>query len=120
MKSISLSAATALPSDAARATLAGRVWRPDVKGPAVVAIRDNQVFDITRAFPTMRDLCETGDPADALRKAQGEPLGPLDAILANTPPETPRSAKALAARAARSAGGEGRRASPSRCRCSSA
>lgn len=88
MKSISLSAASALPSDAARAALAGRVWRPDVKGPAVVAIRDNQVFDITRAFPTMRDLCETADPAAALRKAQGEPLGLLDAILANTPPES--------------------------------
>jgi fumarylacetoacetate (FAA) hydrolase family protein len=88
MKSISLSAAAALPSDAARATLAGRVWRPDVKGPAVVAIRDNQVFDITRAFPTMRDLCESADPAAALLKAQGELLGPLDAILANTPSET--------------------------------
>jgi fumarylacetoacetate (FAA) hydrolase family protein len=34
-----------LPDDAESATLAGRVWRPDVNGPSVVAIRDGVVFD---------------------------------------------------------------------------
>jgi fumarylacetoacetate (FAA) hydrolase family protein len=78
----------ALPEDAAAAALAARVWRPDRGGPSVVAIRDGAAWDISAAFPTMRDLCEAADPAAALRAASGEPLGPLDAILANTPPET--------------------------------
>jgi fumarylacetoacetate (FAA) hydrolase family protein len=77
----------ALPDDHEAATLAGRVWRPDVQGPSVVAIRHGAAFDITAAFPTMRDLCEQPDPAAALRAAGGEPLGPVADILANTPPE---------------------------------
>jgi fumarylacetoacetate (FAA) hydrolase family protein len=78
----------ALPEDAASATLAGRVWRPDAGGPSVVALRGEELIDVTRSFPTMRDLCETPDPAAALRSAFGEPLGRFTAILANTPPET--------------------------------
>ncbi len=79
--------APALPDDAATASLAGRVWHPGAAGPSVVAIRDGAAFDISATFPTMRDLCEAPDPAAALRAAGGEPLGPLGAILANTPPE---------------------------------
>ena len=30
----------ALPEDVARAVLAGRVWRPELSGPAVVAVRE--------------------------------------------------------------------------------
>ena len=75
----------ALPEDAGQAALAGRVWRPEVGGPSVIAIRDGQAIDITRTFPTMRDLCETPDPAAALNAATGETLGPIDTILANTP-----------------------------------
>jgi len=78
---------SALPDDHASATLAGRVWRPDVAGPSVVAIRNGEVFDITAAYPTMRDLCEQPNPGAALRAAQGESLGPISDILANTPPE---------------------------------
>jgi fumarylacetoacetate (FAA) hydrolase family protein len=77
----------ALPDDAARATLAGRAWRPDLMGPSVVAIRDGAVVDVTRKFPTMRDLCEAPDPAAALRQADGETIGSVDALLANTPVE---------------------------------
>jgi fumarylacetoacetate (FAA) hydrolase family protein len=76
----------ALP-DAAGAALAARVWRPDVGGPSVVAVRDGAAFDISARFPTMRDLCEADDPAAALHAAGGEALGPFDAILANTPRE---------------------------------
>jgi fumarylacetoacetate (FAA) hydrolase family protein len=77
-----------LPEDAATATLAGRVWRPDLHGPSVVAVRDGQVFDISHAFATMRDLCECPDPAVALRNAVGDSLGGLDQIVANTPTDT--------------------------------
>jgi len=77
-----------LPEDAADAALAGRIWRPDVQGPAIVAIRGGGVVDISRSFPTMRDLTEDAEPAATLRAADGENLGSLNAILANTPPET--------------------------------
>jgi fumarylacetoacetate (FAA) hydrolase family protein len=77
-----------LPDDAAVATLAGRVWRPDVNGPAVVTHRNARLIDVTATFPTMRDLCETPNPAAALQAATGEDLGPLDAIQANTAPDT--------------------------------
>ncbi len=77
-----------LPQDAANAALGGRVWLPEAEGPAVVAIRDGAAIDITAAFPTMRDLCETPDPAAALRAATGPSLGSLADIAANTPPET--------------------------------
>ncbi|PPQ30539.1 fumarylacetoacetate hydrolase family protein [Rhodopila globiformis] len=79
---------TGLPDDAARATLAGRAWRPDAGGPSVVAIRDGIAFDVSRRFPTMRDLCEAEEPAAALRQAGGEPIGAVHALLANTPVET--------------------------------
>ena len=78
----------ALPEDAAVAALAGRIWRPEMAGPSVIAIRDGQAIDITRSFPTMRDLCETPDPAAALNAATGENLGSIDTILANTPTDT--------------------------------
>ncbi len=77
--------AHALPDDAAAASLAGRVWRPAADGPSVIAVRDGTAFDVSRDFPTMRDLCEAADPAGALAAASGEALGPIDAILANTP-----------------------------------
>lgn len=78
---------TTLPVDGTSGALAGRIWRPDAGGPSVVAIRADGVHDISAAFPTMRDLCETADPAGALHGAEGELLGRLDAILANTPPD---------------------------------
>lgn len=78
----------ALPDDASQANLAGRVWRPDLAGPSVVAIRDRVAVDVSAAFPTVRDLCEADDPAAALRAAHGEAVGSVDALLANTPVET--------------------------------
>jgi fumarylacetoacetate (FAA) hydrolase family protein len=83
----------ALPEDGTAGALAGRVWRPDLHGPSVVAIRAKGVIDISRAFPTMRDLCEAADPAQALREAAGENLGALADILANTPADTRDAAK---------------------------
>jgi fumarylacetoacetate (FAA) hydrolase family protein len=76
-----------LPDDGAAGGLVGRVWRPEVGGPSVVAVREDGVFDVSRAFPTVRDLCEADDPAAALRAAPGERVGALEDILANTPPD---------------------------------
>jgi fumarylacetoacetate (FAA) hydrolase family protein len=77
----------ALPDDDADAALAGRIWRPDVGGPSVVAVRDGNLLDISASFPTMRDLCEADEPAGRLRATHGEPIGTPDDVLANTPPE---------------------------------
>jgi fumarylacetoacetate (FAA) hydrolase family protein len=46
------------------------------------------LIDITSTFPTMRDLCEAAHPAAAARAATGPSLGSIDAIMANTPPES--------------------------------
>ena len=85
MPDVSLTPRTTLPHDAGAALLLGRVWRPDRGGPAIVTLRGEDLVDITAAFPTSRDLCEQADPAAALQAATGEPVGPLSAILANTP-----------------------------------
>jgi fumarylacetoacetate (FAA) hydrolase family protein len=87
MPELTLSVRATLPADADRATLAGRIWRPDVSGPSIVAVRDGDVFDVSDTFPTVRDLCEADDPALALRGARGERVASLADILANTPPD---------------------------------
>ncbi|MCO5090288.1 fumarylacetoacetate hydrolase family protein [Bosea sp. (in: a-proteobacteria)] len=85
MPNLALSVTATLPVDADAAALAGRVWRPDLGGPAVVTPRGGELVDVTARFPTARDLCEAADPAAALRQAPGEAIGTLADILANTP-----------------------------------
>jgi fumarylacetoacetate (FAA) hydrolase family protein len=82
--------ATALPGNG---LLVGRVWNPAVDGPCVVRRDGDGLTDITAAFPTMRDLCEAEDPAAAARAAAGVTIGAVDAIMANTPPETRDASK---------------------------
>jgi fumarylacetoacetate (FAA) hydrolase family protein len=79
-----LDVAATLPADGYAGALAARVWRPDVKGPSVCAVRKDGVVDISAAFPTMRDLCEAKDPAKALKRAKGERLCSLEKLLANS------------------------------------
>ena len=76
-----------LPGDGLAGAMAGRVWRPDAKGPSIVSIKAEGVIDVSADFPTMRDLCEQPSPAEALRSARGSPLESLSDILANTPCE---------------------------------
>ncbi|WP_294768041.1 fumarylacetoacetate hydrolase family protein [uncultured Rhodoferax sp.] len=73
-----------LPADGTAGALLGRVWRPDVQGPSVVALRAGQVVDISVQYPTARDVCEAPNPAAALREAPGEVLCSLEALLANS------------------------------------
>ena len=82
-----LSPADILPADAG-ALLFGRIWSPAVEGPVVVRVDGQRLTDVSRAFPTARDLCEAADPAAALTGAAGEDAGALADILANTDPET--------------------------------
>ena len=92
MDPLTLSVDHILPVDGCRGALVGRVWRPDAGGPSVVALRPGpdgaaRVIDITAAHSTVSELCEEGNPAGSLRAADGEDLGPLAPILANTPPD---------------------------------
>jgi fumarylacetoacetate (FAA) hydrolase family protein len=81
------------PTDRDAAVLVGRVWNPQIAGPSVVAVRGEQVFDITANAPTMRDLCEAGDPVAVARSTKGMSLGALTDILANTPRESRDSSR---------------------------
>src|SRR6476659_477736 len=84
---LTLDPTSTLPSDSTSGTLVGRVWRPEL-GPSVVAIRQAGVFDISRSFPTMRDLCESPDPAAGVAGAHADRVGDFRDILANTPEHT--------------------------------
>src|SRR2546427_1879946 len=86
-------AAFILPDDFADAALMGRIWRPDLASPSVVAIRQDGVFDITENFLTASQLAEVADPAAALRAAPGERVGVLQDLLTNTPPDNRDPAK---------------------------
>ena len=80
---LDLRGAFALPEDGG--LLVGRVWRPDVGGPATVAIRGSEVVDISRSAPTVSQLCNSTEVVQLAREAPGERLGSLDDILAATP-----------------------------------
>ena len=77
--------ALTLPQDGTAGALAGRVWRPDVEGPSVVAVRADGIYDISRHAPTMRDLAERDDAVAIVRTGVAERVGALAEILANTP-----------------------------------
>lgn len=74
--------ASCLPSDLDRAVLVGRVWRgAPIDGPSVVVVRGGEAFDITASAPTTSDLFDRDDVAAFARGAQGESLGPVQALL---------------------------------------
>jgi fumarylacetoacetate (FAA) hydrolase family protein len=83
MQTINVSAC--LPEDFADAVLIGRVWRPaPIDGPAVVAVRNGIVFDITQAAPTTADLFDRPDAVQIARDAQGERIGTVQEVLQAT------------------------------------
>jgi fumarylacetoacetate (FAA) hydrolase family protein len=84
---LTLTVKEVLPEDGTSGALVGRVWLPQLKGPAVVAVRADGVFDVTAQFPTVSALCEEADPVAALRAVKGGRIGDLESLLANTPPD---------------------------------
>jgi fumarylacetoacetate (FAA) hydrolase family protein len=89
---LALEAKRFLPDDGYAGTLVGRVWRPDVQGPSVVALREHGVYDLSSEFPTVATLLDVPEPARAVRGATGERIGSLEEILANSD-ESRRDAK---------------------------
>ena len=66
MGSVPLSLEQFLPEDAYAGTLVGRAWITtptpgEVAGPAVIAIREGGVYDISGIAPTMCDLLEAAE-----------------------------------------------------------
>jgi fumarylacetoacetate (FAA) hydrolase family protein len=56
-------------------TFAGRVWRQDMNGPAIVTVRNGGLIDVTcKEVPTMSALLELDDPAAWLKSQSGERL----------------------------------------------
>lgn len=90
---LNLTATSTLPTDGYRGTLVGRVWDPSQGGPSPVVVTDRGVYDVSATFPTIRDLCEQSDPAEAAAKAVvgGRNLGPLEGIVGNTAKEGRRA-----------------------------
>ena len=63
-RTVPLTRADCLPADGCAGTLVGRAWLPGATaGPAVVAIRDDGVFDLSDAVATMSGLLERDDEA---------------------------------------------------------
>lgn len=63
----------------------GRIWRPDLAGPSVVVVRGNDLVDITSTVaPTISDLLALARPADHATRADGQIVGSLDQIAANS------------------------------------
>ncbi|MGW1678370.1 fumarylacetoacetate hydrolase family protein [Saccharopolyspora sp. NPDC002376] len=71
-----------LPADHAAATLVGRLHDPDEDGPAVVAVRGDELVDLTAVAPTLSDLLERRDAVDLARSAPGRKSWPLARVLA--------------------------------------
>jgi fumarylacetoacetate (FAA) hydrolase family protein len=86
--SFALDPKTTLPEDGFAGTLVGRVWLPAVDGPAVVVIREDGVYDISRVAPTMAGLLDGPNPVASVRIAPRDArLGSVAEILANTRPD---------------------------------
>lgn len=67
-------------------TWIGRVWIPGAQGgPAVVVLKENNVFDISTRVATVSTLLEHNDPVSYIRDLElGQPLISLEKLLANS------------------------------------
>ncbi len=73
-----------LPADGCAGTLIGRVWLPG-EGPAIVLLRNDGVFDISRAASTVAGLLNEPDPLAVIAAApRDRRLGTVADILANS------------------------------------
>jgi fumarylacetoacetate (FAA) hydrolase family protein len=73
------------PEDGFTGTWVGRAWVPGPGGgPAVVVIRPEGVFDVSRHVATMSALCDVAEPAAYVRGLAGERIGDVEGLLRNS------------------------------------
>ena len=58
-----------LPQDHERALLVGRVWVEEARGPVVVRVQGDAVYDLSAGAATSSELLNQPDPAGAIRRA---------------------------------------------------
>jgi fumarylacetoacetate (FAA) hydrolase family protein len=68
-----LTPAASLPVDHDRAVLIGRMFDPDARGPTLVRVTANAVFELSSLAPTAAELFELRDPAAAVRATRDAP-----------------------------------------------
>ena len=74
-----------LPTDGCVGTLVGRAWLPGaVPGPAVIALRDDGVYDLSAVVSTVSSLIERGDPAKVVQRTPGRRIGSIEELLDNS------------------------------------
>lgn len=74
-----------LPDDRFAGTLLGRVWIPALAGPSPVLVREEGVFDLSRAQPTLSEILNLEQPAEWLAGLRQLPrIGDVQAILENS------------------------------------
>lgn len=66
--------ASVLPEDAAEALLVGRIWDVETGGPRVVAVQEDDVFDLQHLAGTVSGLLERPDLVADVRAAMTVPL----------------------------------------------
>jgi fumarylacetoacetate (FAA) hydrolase family protein len=80
-----LTAGDALPADASRALLIGRAWVPAVKGPMLVRVDGDSLFDLSAIAPCASELLNRPDIAREIRAANALPrIGALADALRNS------------------------------------
>ena len=66
-----LTSGASLPVDTGRALLIGRVWLPDVQGPALVRVDGDDLLDLSPIAPTASELLNRPQVAREIRAASG-------------------------------------------------
>src|SRR3954447_11806793 len=70
------------PTDGYIGSWIGRAWIPGPRGgPAVIVIRPEGAFDITRHVATVSALCDVPDSAEYVRGITGEHIGTVEELL---------------------------------------
>ncbi len=73
---LNLTENTTLPVDGYAGALVGRVWRPELGGPSVVAATPDGLVDVSRRFPDHPRSLRTGRPAGGAARRQRASASP--------------------------------------------
>jgi len=85
MLTVPLSLEQFLPEDGLKGTLVGRAWIPgQPAGPAVIAIREDGIYDLSAVAPTMCDLLEASDPVSLVKRGCTKKIGSVEGLLENS------------------------------------